>query len=652
NIPPNIKIEAKESDFDLDDHVGEATITFTFGNSTTTYDLENRDDQDIDAQIQITVTSIEVSQNFKSVLVIDWLADPWLKYIRKLITIPPFDNTQENNFWSLVNQDPGIEVFLLPPTNALLSLDTPNIINYLEILNPDVIIIANLGIDMYNRWGLDEEERKAIFDYLTQGHGLILTGNTLFDMRLKTHAVDLSVGSYDHIGRLDLGSKTLLEIAESYRTSLASMAGLGLLPLFEEARELIGDSLSNNPNPILQAIAPVVYSAPLMPFGVPFSGMFNSANSSDPLLSSLSSEFSVNITCQLKIQDPLYCGQFNTTSVGWQLEYPFLMAERLINQLDTFITHLEEYLHKAYSSIIEKYHENAKITYLGTLTKSIIPTDLDLNLSIISDFVHNITNNLQHLMHSLHEMRMNVPSEITIPISFSIAGLDISFTITVPIPVEIQQLLRPAEIVAESSDGRAAILKYELANYRSVYFSFNPILGNDTSLQLIKNAIHWTGTTTTPIATTTIGDYLIPTNLINQIENSIDVASLLTYNQTKVLKENETGVFTIKINDTSGSINIYTEEPNATINVQKDGQDITGSTLTTSGTKSYLYTDLITGEYNITVSMNDTKGLVGSFALVVYESPTQISEFSIEMVIIFITISFITIFSIRRFKNK
>ena len=606
-----LNVEAKESDLDWDDHVGSAVIPLPFDNYTNTYDLVNQGSNNIDAKITLTVTSVPVAESFTTVLVIDWLEDPWLEYLKKLpIDVSIFDNTNEKAFWNSLNNDPAIEVFHLPPTDSLFKIDTPNLVDYLQELSPDVIVLTNLFIDLYGRWGLDFEERLALYNYINQGHGLIVTGGSLFDMRLKTDIDnEIHFGSYNHIGRLDL-IKEPLKVRDSYRSSLASMTGLGLLPIFEEIREYVGNALY----PTLPLAAQAVWSAPLNPTGIPFNGEFQSQNSSDPLLNNIGSNFGVDLT------GPLKTGQKNTTSLGWQLEYPFLMAEKMINTTENYISEIRDFTQNLYDKAVKQFQDNAEVRVFSVFKSSLVPTDLILSASTINPIIDNITNNMKELLHSLYVMRMDVPSNITIPISFKIGNTWINKTFYIPIPVEIQQIIKPATIVAQSTDGRAAILRYEMENYRSVYFSFEPVLGKSVSLQLMKNAILWSGQGNIPDNTTRFGDMDIPDTLSDNVELNIQTGSQIFYNQTKLQRKGEKKSYQVTINQTVGSIVIYSDGDDLDISVSRQGQSFDNVTYEQGGIKGFVFKGLLSGSYNISMELIDTRGLIGAITIVVYES--------------------------------
>ncbi|MCK4821957.1 hypothetical protein KA005_39700, partial [bacterium] len=301
---------------------------------------------------QGTVTITNSPKAVVKVLVVDWLEDPWIDKFREDLDpitpgvqnplyFHPVNDSIETNFWNTINGDVNYEINRIPPTKTLLQWTDSHFINELETYQPDVIVLANHNFDLWDRFGLNQNERLALYDYLEEGHGLILLGGSVFDMRYKTSSGSEGtfIGSYGHIDRLRLAeSPDPIQLRNNYRSSLASMVGLGLMPLYEEVRETVGVVLDSNPN--TKDYAPIVWSLPLCPVGVPFNGSFVAEELNDPILSGLGEDFTVDLTHPLK--DPSL-GKYNTTMVGWQLQYPFYMASTAINATKPYVNQLKNY---------------------------------------------------------------------------------------------------------------------------------------------------------------------------------------------------------------------------------------------------------------------------------------------------------------------
>ncbi|MFQ5980914.1 MAG: hypothetical protein ACE5OZ_22475 [Candidatus Heimdallarchaeota archaeon] len=567
---------------------------------------------------------------------IDWLADPLLDWYRKtpaIPTLPPVNNSLESQFWAALDADPAFEVVILPPTGSLYQLTSPNLEDYLTELAPDVVVLANLGVELFDRWGLSTEERLALFDWLETGHGLISTGGTFFDMRIKSSPEqEVLIGAKGHLNRLYAEEWNLTRTLEEIRASVGAASGLGFLQVLQEIREWVGEKLyeAGATNPYLKAAAPIVWSMPLMlPNAIPFSGKFGVSDATDPLLTGIAGDFSVNLHCPMKTKDGLYCsaqGMRNTTSMGWQLNYPELLAKKMVQASATILTEINTYVTDLVNQTLGIIDNN-----IPTILDPVFPDVVPINSSFLNELIANISATLTEGLDNLLAARMDLPSEITIPISFTIGSYTVDEALTIPIPIEIQQLLKPARIVAESDDGRAAVLRYEAGNHRAVHFTFDPALGGSMSQQLMRNSLQWaSGSPPTPPATTLVGDLGIPTALVSSVEAALPAGVSLKDNTTKVQQPGQTYSYEYQLNATPGAVVVYTADGVASVSISKDGATLTSSSQTSGEAQATLISTSATGTYQVNISLTGTAGLMGATAIAIYEGAPEAPPSSSE----------------------
>jgi len=482
-------------------------------------------------------------------------------------------------------------------------------INELVNNQPDVIVLAGLNYDLWDRFGLNREERLALYEYIEEGHGLILTSGSQFDMRYKTQSSDegVYIGTYNHVNRLDLiSTSNPLEIRDNYLSSIAAMAGLGLSPLYEEARDWIGDLLDSGSQ--TKPFAPVVWNLPLFPFGVPFNGTFKASDASDLILSGVGTDFTVSLTHPVK--DPSL-GSVNTTMIGWQLEYPFLMASEAINASKPYINVLKDYFRTGIKDLIQHLFDNDPVGIIpGTAT-------FDVTAGTVDEMAENITNCLTELLNSLYQTRMNTPETIEIPLEFTIGGHNVSYTLIFTIPAELQMLLRPAVIAAKSTDNLAAVLRYEVGNHRTVTFTFDPVLGGNTCQLLLKNAINWAASVPTPISTVVIGSLNISANLVTEAQDHIYPNAQLIQTFNELVHTAEETSFDYQFNTSEGSIIIYWLDGVGTVEISKDSQQVTTQSYQ-EGTHFAVVSNITeAGTWTVSVTLAQ-EGLLNPIAIELY----------------------------------
>ncbi|MFQ5981086.1 MAG: hypothetical protein ACE5OZ_23340 [Candidatus Heimdallarchaeota archaeon] len=560
------------------------------------------------------------------VLVVDWLEDPWIDKFREDLDpftpgvqnplyIDPVNDTRETAFWNTINADANIEINRISPTGSILAWTDTDFTDKLASYQPDVVVLADLNLDLWDRFGLSKTERQALYDYLEQGNGLVLLGGSLSDMRYKTSSQDTLIGTYGHIDRLHLDDNpTIDELRDTYRASLAPMVGLGLLPLYEEVREKVGSLLHESPQ--TQELAPVVWSVPLCPIGVPFDGSFVADDPSDPILQGVGGSFSVDLTHPLK--DPSL-GKFNTTMIGWQLEYPFYMASAAIDATNPYIDELKSYFREGV------------LDFINNLTNydpfSILPTGAPLGISaeMMDALAENVTNTLTELLTDMYQARLNTPTQLEIPIHFTIGSHTVDHTLAIPLPVELQALFKPAIISAISTDKLAAILRYEVGSHRAVTFTFNPVLGESTSQTLVKNALSWAANAPSPTPTIAIGNLNMSSSLVSTARSQITAGVSLAQTINEVQQPGEEQTYQFQLNGSIDSIIVYWRDGTGSVSVSKDGQTATSATYQ-DGTHFAVVTnvnEIGLWEVNVTTAQG---GLLNPIAIELYQGGTIVTD--------------------------
>ncbi len=559
---------------------------------------------DIFGRIAANSTSVLVqSPSGVRVLVIDPRMDYAAILLRELYPAESwfFSNTTQTAFWKALDSDPGIDIIVRPPTyNDLVFPFKPSSIqDYLKELNPQVIILSDVFLDGGGRWGLNMTQREALLQYLSAGRGLIVTGGSLFDLRFKTSKdVGTDIGPYGHTYRLFLESKDVNKTRRSYNSSLAAEVGLGLLPVYEELREQIGRFVEAGA-PLL---APIVYSAPLLPTGVPFDAAFQAPNGSDPLLSGVGPSFLVDFTnpaCGApRGVRTFLCphGTLNQTLVGWQLNYPRLAAQWAIAQA-------EQRLPVVRDSIMMALNQSGLLSTLPTFFPNVTGSYRDTDLR---EAVENSTRLMLDFLSNLDAARLATPQSIDVNVSVTVGGLTFRTNRSIPVPVELQKLLRPGILVARSEDYLAGISRYEIAGHRSVFFSFDPALGNATAVRLVKNAILWASQPASQIPVLKIGNVALPRNLTQAARGAVPPGYILSAQEIhlghtgKALTANWTF-------DASSRVAVYwPDAPGAQVSlVRQDGSAGAVERFQIQGWNAALLSAPSAGRWNLSLLLND-----------------------------------------------
>lgn len=535
--------------------------------------------------------------------------------------VPYMDNSVEKAFWENINSDPNFDVTVKPPVVldfspdrllrvpqiGLSALVVKDIRNYTEELQPDVIVLDDLTLDMFDLWGLNKTERLGLFDYIEQGHGLIMTYGSLFDMRVNTTCV----GPYGHVDRLYLEQNPSLEdLRSNYRSSLAAASGLGLLPLYEEARDQIANfiaKLSENG----EAIAFMLRSSPLLSVGVPFNGTFIAENASDPILQGIGNEFTIALNS--KGIDA------NGTLVGWQLEYPFLMASRAINKTKLLMDKIKPVVRGMVYQVIANVTSKISEFVPGYSSPNVLIAAEELDA-----IIDNSTTTMMNFLMSLYEARLRMPTELTVPIHFTIDTITVDMNITIPIPVEIQEIVKPATIVAESADGLAAILRYEAGNHRAAYFTFKPSLepSNGPCEQLMKNAIKWASEPSIPVSMTVISNMGVPTQLMSTIRQRLKLpgTAISKRNGSDVINEERMYQYSLEL-EKADSVVVYWYGDPARITLSLGTTTYAGVNVTVAGVHgAFIGYVSVQGTWILTIKLKDDDPLLTPIAFEVYSS--------------------------------
>lgn len=532
------------------------------------------------------------------------------------------DNSREISFWTAVNNSPDFNVVIKPPRildyqasiQSILSggglVTQTGVRQYIQQIQPDVIVLDDVYLDMFGVWSFNSTERLAIFNYIEQGHGLILTGGSLFDMR----ANNTFIGPYGNINRLYLEkSPNLEQLRDNYRSSLAAACGLGLLPIYEEAREWIANYVKNIPE-VGTALSYIVRSVPLMPTAIPFSNQFTVENTDDPLLQGLGGGFSVNLESK-----DCYA---NGTTVGWQLEYPEAMAINAINTLNTVIGSIVSTLNSTVSQALANTTDSIK-----HFVSNYIAPAIALSTQQFNDIMNNVTNWMTTMLMNLYEARLSLPNQFTIPIKFTLGSINVDTNITVPIPVEIQEVVKPATIVAESSDGLAAVLRYEAGNHRAVYFSFKPSLEIGASgpcRQLMENALRWASRAPVLPETGVIANLRIPKTLIDQARTLLNLSpsAASKYNTSDTIHENETYSYILNL-DASDCVVVYWYGLQAQVNATLGDSQITAAKISDGSWHAAIITVPEAGAWNVTIRMDEDDPLLTPLAIEVISKSSE-----------------------------
>lgn len=348
-----------------------------------------------------------------------------------------------------------------------------------------------------------------------------------------------------------------------------------------------------------------------MPTGIPFSNQFTVDNTDDPLLQGIGGNFSINL-------DSKGFYTINGTSVGWQLVYPELMAINAINSVKTVIGTIISSLNSTIYQILSNTTDNIVTNFI---TNYVAPV-MSLSTQQFIDIMNNVTDSMTQMLMNLYEARLSFPDEFTISLKFSIGGHDIDENITIPIPVEIQEVVKPATIVAQSDDWlapRAAILRYEAGNHKAVYFSFKPSLETDTDgpcKQIMSNALRWASQAPVHPETGVIANLRIPKILIDQarllLNLSTSVVSIQQISDT--IHEDKTYSYLLNL-ESSHAVVVYWYGFQAQVNATLGDNQINAVKISDGNWHAAIIDIPETGTWNITIRMGEDDPLLSPMAI-------------------------------------
>jgi len=607
----------------------------------TVRDILGREDID---EINVTVEEGRGT----NVLLLDWLTDQGVVGARSIEdlmpdiplshyeyeTAPMLKDDVEREFWAEINSGEQFNIITRPLVYQEPTIDgvSYNIEHYLEKFGPAIIILSDNFLNAEGRWNFDKEQRLALINHLEDGNALMATGGSLNDLRLKSPEGSMEIGQWDHTSRLYLDNvESIQEVLENYRASLTAAMGLGLFPLYQEAREWIAMALekmyeaSVDPltKPLLFAAATVAYSVPLLPDNVPFDAEFSTMESERDITNGLGNEFELNLLNRYTKGKEGDLGNLKgdteLTSMGWQLQYPFLMAHNILNgtsEGDFLSDEVHESLKENLSTSSESFNQlfDHPFTQYDFENQTFLG-ESSLTTEDLRTITENITESLLQFLEDMYEARTDIPSQIELDINFTIGNHTIDETIVIPIPVPLQKLFRPAEIATRSEDGRAAILKYEIdgqryefdsdiswdplsnftdfdqirdnvlefdpieeipVSYRTAYFTFNPALGDGNSMILVENTLEWLEDVPEPKPYELIGSMDVPEYLVERTRENYPIKhGDIVDNRSILLKKDETHTMDITVEET-GSLQVYwSGADEVTLTLKHNEKDIT-----------------------------------------------------------------------------
>lgn len=357
--------------------------------------------------------------------------------------------------------------------------------------SPKVIILSD---NILQTWELDENENfDAIKEFTSKGGGLVLTHGTMSDIGIPQK--DELICPSHHLGLYSEDSKYKAEI-----DGLATLTGLGLMPIYEKVKTLIADAVEKSGKQGKVA-ASFIRNTPLMIPYATFNGSMEVLEDGHPLLDGLESQkLELAIDCpvctnkdddyiRVHYEECLYCNRSKNTpytTVGWQLEYPELVACYVLRKSseagDGVVALVGGY------SNITSTDVNASMD-----PRTFVKNGIELSCKVLEG-IYEARSSLPTITVDIPEITLFTPEEETV-----YEGGSVSVVLPEEVAEKIGRVLKPAKIVAISEDKKAAILGYEGTYHRSSYFTFKPeSTSNEQNLRLIFNAISWTSTPPVP----------------------------------------------------------------------------------------------------------------------------------------------------------
>jgi len=466
----------------------------------------------------------------------------------------------------------------------------------INVTHANVIVLSDTNLKI---WELNNlKQYKALKTFLNgtgpYRGGLVLTHGSVNDVGIAIS--NKLIGSTHYTGLYkDNGSYKV-----DFNDSLAFEIGIGLIPILEKIK-LITGSLAysvvyyamctatghqSTSKSIAYTVSSVINNTPLLLPYVPFNGTIKILNESSTILNGITTngEFTLNITSPL----PNDNRSIPYTVIGWQLEYPELIALEALNLTEKIINYTANNTSNfSYYYFISLKQFKSTIRYILNITHqnaNVLNKILPFNFSLFNEenrtnmykLVINSIEFAKKVLYSIYQARLELPN-ITVYIppfkvyypnvtgnnnwtleNVTLGNTTFKFTLPREIAEVVCKFLKPPEIVAVSKDYRAAILQYEGIYHRAVWFTFKPeSTSNYTNLKLMYNAIRYASVIPTP-----------PQTIRDMIVNYTTYASYLAYEKATEIYENITGnkSYFVPMNG-SVSLNFTVEEGTTSISI-------------------------------------------------------------------------------------
>ncbi|RLF13122.1 MAG: hypothetical protein DRN06_08990, partial [Thermoprotei archaeon] len=380
---------------------------------------------------------------------------------------------------------------------------------------PHAILLSNmwLGLNITEllNWDLkdikvnDESLLDKLIEYVKNYHaGLIATHGTLSDWVVWAGCSSdqhYKIGVRGHVGN------SLADVNPINETTLSSMLGLPILPVWEVVRDTVARVLCRSEDLILQTLGLIIGSMPLQIPYVPFNQSLRITTSgiNHPVLEGIPDEFYIEIPDMPDIL--VEHGYRAYTEVGWQLSMPSAIAYITwwwINQTRPLIWRILNNVTFLIHNMTGDVFTPPK-SFNNLLNESLRWGLLSFYKSIVS---MNITDRVLHI-------RVQIPNREPIDITINF---------------DFNRLLQysPIKLVALSKNGLAGIVTYDKYwdrnGYRAVYFSFE--LEASTSWiaeRLLRNSINWVTTWEYLDITELLGGIVrVPKELANSFRQAME----------------------------------------------------------------------------------------------------------------------------------
>lgn len=422
-------------------------------------------------------------------LVLDPEKNVWISYGNYVMS-------RNNTFWiDLRQRYPELSVVRAYPGDTLSEA--------IGAFDPEVIVLSD---NILGLWELDGNDNyDAIKEFTEGGGGLVITHGTFCDLGIPV--ADTLLGPSHHLGLYKDGGRYKAEL-----DGLATLAGLGLLPLYEKIKVEVAAAVEAAGQEKGKIPASFIRNAPfLLPY-VRFDGRMVVLDASHPLLDGIGLEdggFDIFIRCpqcrgkgQAYIEEHeaecAYCeGQENApyTTVGWQLEYPELLACEALRTVEGTGELLAE-LADQYANLTGVTHDSS-----AERIKAQASNGIEVTCALLAAML-DARSDLPDITVPVPEIALMVPAEgdedrlekrVVYP------GGNVTVTLPQEVAERILPLLKPASVIALSADQRAAVLAHEGVHHRAAYISFKPeFTVDDINLRLVRNAVAWAAVPPTP----------------------------------------------------------------------------------------------------------------------------------------------------------